>query len=53
MEWYRFFRKIALCMAISGGAYATRLDSNTWNYWLMVAIMCIGIDVFVTMGDKK
>ena len=53
MDWCRFFRKIALCIAICGGAHATRLDVTTWNYWVMIALMCIGIDVFVTMGDKK
>lgn len=53
MNWRMFFRRLSLGIVIVVGSHVTQFESTQWQYWLTIAILCAGIDMFLVLGGEK
>lgn len=53
MNFRMFFKQLSLAVSIVVGAHITQFECNQWQYWITIAIVCVGIDTFVVLGGEK
>ena len=53
MNLRMFFRRLSLGIAILVGAHIPQFERTQWQYWLTIALVCAGIDVFIVLGGEK
>lgn len=53
MNFRMFFKQLSLAVSIVVGAHITQFEYTQWQYWVILAIVCAGIDTFVVLGGEK